>query len=109
MTGQTDQTVRLCAADDVADGTAKLCQIEGQRIALVRIGDSFYAIGDRCSHGNYSLSQGWVWPEDCALECPQHSSTFDLRTGVPNVLPATEPVPVYEVRREGDDVMLVLP
>ena len=43
------------------------------------------------------------------LECWKHGSTFSLLTGRPSTLPATKPVPVYEVRREGDDVVVVLP
>ena len=99
----------LCRRDDVPDGEARRFDVDGHRIALARIGDAFYAIGDRCSHQNYSLSEGWVWPEDCTVECPQHSSRFSLETGRPNVFPATQPVPVYEVRLDGDDVAVVLP
>ena len=79
------------------------------RIALIRIGDDFYAIGDRCSHADFSLSEGEVYPDECTIECWKHGSTFSLVTGEPTTLPATKPVPVYEVRVEGDDVMLVLP
>ena len=63
----------------------------------MRIGDDFYAIGDRCSHEDFSLSEGEVWADECELECPQHGSTFDLRTGAACTLPATKPVPVYAV------------
>ncbi|MGH3649815.1 MAG: non-heme iron oxygenase ferredoxin subunit [Acidimicrobiia bacterium] len=65
------------------------------RIALFRIGDEVYAIGDRCSHAEASLSEGEVW--DTTVECPRHGSEFDLKTGEPGALPATVPVPVYEV------------
>ncbi|HLX87671.1 MAG TPA: non-heme iron oxygenase ferredoxin subunit, partial [Acidimicrobiales bacterium] len=74
-----------------------------------RIDDEFYALGDTCSHEDYSLSEGQVFAEECELECWKHGSTFDLRTGEPCSLPATKPVPVYEVRVEGDDVVLELP
>lgn len=103
------RVVVLCRRDELPDGEAKRFDVDGQRIALARIGDDFYAIGDRCTHQNYSLAQGWVWPEDCTLECPQHSSRFSLVTGVPNVFPATQPVPTYEVRIDGDDVAVVMP
>ncbi len=103
------RTVVLCQQDDVPDGEARRFDVDGHRIALARIGDDFYAIGDRCSHQNYSLADGWVWPDECALECPQHSSSFDLRTGRPNCFPATQPVPVYEVRTHGEGVAVMLP
>ncbi|WP_419916273.1 non-heme iron oxygenase ferredoxin subunit [Candidatus Poriferisodalis sp.] len=103
------RTVVLCQRDDVPDGEARRFDVEGHRIALARIDDDFYAIGDQCSHQNYSLADGWVWPDECALECPQHSSSFDLRTGRPNCFPATQPVPVYEIRTQDDGVAVVLP
>ena len=52
---------------------------------------------------------GEVWTGECEIECAKHGSTFDLRTGQPCSLPATKPVPVYEVRLEGDDVTVVVP
>ncbi|WP_419946430.1 non-heme iron oxygenase ferredoxin subunit [Candidatus Poriferisodalis sp.] len=108
-TTEEARTAVLCQRGDVPDGEAQRFDVEGHRIALARIGDDYYAIGDRCSHQNYSLADGWVWPDECALECPQHSSSFDLRTGKPNCFPATQPVPVYEIRVSGDDVSVVLP
>ncbi len=105
-------TVKICKADDVSDGEARRFDVQGHRVAVVRIGEQFYALGDRCSHANFSLSQGTVWEQDCALECPQHASCFDLLTGRPSSLPATASVPVYEIRRTGvndSEVELILP
>ena len=76
------------------------------RIALFRIGDDVYAIGDRCSHAEASLAEGEVF--DDAVECPRHGSEFDLQTGVPASLPATSPVPTYEVAVEDGTVYLTL-
>jgi 3-phenylpropionate/trans-cinnamate dioxygenase ferredoxin subunit len=99
----------LCKASDVAPGTARRFEVDGHRIALVRIDDHWYAIGDRCSHADYSLSEGDVWADEREIECPKHGSTFSLETGEPQTLPATQPVPTYEVRVDGDDVLVVLP
>jgi 3-phenylpropionate/trans-cinnamate dioxygenase ferredoxin subunit len=99
-------TQRLCKVDDVAPNAAKRFEVGTARICLVRIGDDFYAIGDRCSHADFSLSEGEVWPDDKEIECWKHGSTFSLVTGQPQSLPATMPVPVYRVRVEGDDVFV---
>ena len=101
--------VRLCAVDDVESGTAKRFDLAGHRIALVRIEDDFYAIGDRCSHANFSLSEGEVYPEEREIECWKHGSTFSLLDGEPQSLPATRAVPVYTVVVKGSDVMVELP
>jgi 3-phenylpropionate/trans-cinnamate dioxygenase ferredoxin subunit len=103
------ERVVLCRRDEVGPGEARRFDVGSVRIALVRIGDDFYAVGDRCSHEDYSLAEGEVWVDECELECPRHGSTFDLRTGEPCSLPATKPVPVYDVEIVGDDVAVVIP
>src|SRR5664279_2684025 len=100
---------RLCARDELAPGSARCFAVEGLRVALVRIGDDFYAIADTCSHADFSLSEGDVWTDELEIECPKHGSTFSLTTGEPQTLPATQPVPVYEVVIEGEDVKVVVP
>ncbi len=101
--------VRLCGVDELAAGEARRFDVAGHRICLVRIGDDFYAVGDRCSHADFSLSEGEVWPDELEIECWKHGSTFSLKTGEPQSLPATRPVPVYDVRVEGDDVWVDVP
>ncbi len=102
-------TVRLCSRDDLEPGTARRFDVDGHPVALVRVGDDFYAVGDTCSHEDYSLSEGEVLTDECEIECWKHGSTFDLCTGEPCSLPATKPVPVYRVRLEGDDVLVEVP
>jgi 3-phenylpropionate/trans-cinnamate dioxygenase ferredoxin subunit len=100
--------VTLCRLEDLPDAEARRFDGDGYRVAVVRIGDDVYAIGDRCSHADVSLSEGLVDPDDRTVECIKHGSTFDLRTGEPQSLPATRPVPVYDVRvRDGLVVMEV--
>jgi 3-phenylpropionate/trans-cinnamate dioxygenase ferredoxin component len=103
------EMVRLCGRDELEPGSARKFEVNQYKVALVRIDDDYYAIGDTCSHEDYSLSEGEVLCEDCEIECWKHGSTFDLRTGEPRSLPATRPVPVYEIRVEGDDVLMELP
>jgi 3-phenylpropionate/trans-cinnamate dioxygenase ferredoxin subunit len=103
------RTVRLCDADEMKPGEARRLEVDQHRIALVRIGDDFYAIGDRCSHADFSLSDGEVLADDCEIECWKHGSAFSLKTGEPQSLPATKPVPVYDVVRAGNEVSVRLP
>jgi 3-phenylpropionate/trans-cinnamate dioxygenase ferredoxin subunit len=103
------ETVMLCSVGDLEPDSARRVDVAGLRLAVVRIGDDWYAIADRCSHADESLSEGDVWSEEREIECPKHGSTFSLLTGEPQTLPATRAVPIYEVRVEGDKVMLVVP
>ena len=101
--------VRICSVGDVASGAARRFDAEGHRLCVVHLGTDWYAIGDECSHADYSLSEGDVWEDECEIECPKHGSTFSLKTGEPQTLPATQPVPTYDVVVEGDDVKVVIP
>ena len=89
----------VCRLDEIEAGTAKKVVVDGKAVALVRIDDDVYAIGDVCSHANVSLSDvGEVWCEEKQLECPKHGSAFSLITGQPNTFPATQPVAVFDAR-----------
>ena len=94
--------IRVCAVADVAKGEAVAADVDGTPIALVHADDdNFYAVYDECSHAQIPLSEGEI--DGCTLECWLHGSRFDLRTGEPTGLPATEPVPVFPVEiRDGD-------
>ena len=112
MTATTEETdpgtfERVCALADLTVGEAALADVGGAPVALVRTEErAVHAVGDRCSHGNVSLSEGDV--EGCTLECWLHGSAFDLVTGAPTSPPATTPIPVYPVKIEGDDVYVSL-
>ncbi len=95
---------RACAAAEVEDGKAHAVEVAGVEVALVRDGDTVYAIRDECSHAEIALSEGDV--EGCTVECWLHGSRFDLRTGAALGLPATQPVAVYPVRVDGDDLLV---
>ena len=90
-------THELFPLEEIEPDSARRVDVEGREIAVVRIGDDVYAIGDTCSHAEVSLSEGWVEPDDCAIECVAHGAMFDLETGEPLSLPATRAVPTYEV------------
>ena len=101
-------TYELFGLDELAPDSARRVEVAGHDIAVARIGDDVYAIGDTCSHAEVSLSEGWVEPDDCAIECVAHGAMFDLETGEPLSLPATRAVPVYEVSVVDGTVVLTL-
>ncbi|GAA0804150.1 non-heme iron oxygenase ferredoxin subunit [Spirilliplanes yamanashiensis] len=93
---------KVCSLEDVAKGSAISAEIDGTTVAIVHADDdNVYAVHDQCSHAAVALSEGEV--DGCTLECWLHGSRFDLRTGRPSGLPATEPVATYPVEvRDGD-------
>jgi 3-phenylpropionate/trans-cinnamate dioxygenase ferredoxin subunit len=102
--------VQVCSVADVPAPSSRRFDVDGHRLCVVHLDpETWYVIGDRCSHADESLSEGDLWIDECEIECPKHGSTFDLRTGDPQALPATEPVPVYAVTVNGEDVVVTLP
>jgi 3-phenylpropionate/trans-cinnamate dioxygenase ferredoxin subunit len=93
---------RACSVDELLDDKPLAVTVDDVDVAIVRDGEDFYAIRDQCSHAEIPLSEGDV--DGCLIECWLHGSTFDLRTGKPTTLPAFEPVAVYPVRVEGDEL-----
>jgi len=98
--------VKVCTLDEIEPGSARRVDVDGTAVALVRIDDDVYAIGDTCSHADVSLSDGFVEADDCAIECGKHGAQFDLRTGTAMTLPATKPVPVFDVAVIDGDVLV---
>ena len=94
--------VRACSTADVPDEGALRVEIAGRPVCVARSNGTLYAIHDVCSHADVALSEGEV--EDGTVECWLHGSRFDLRTGKPTGLPATEPVATFPIEVRGDDV-----
>ena len=97
--------VEVGASDGFPEGGLRV-DVAGHRLAVYRIEGELYVIGDRCSHQEASLAEGELFDYD--VECPRHGSEFDVRTGRPGSLPATRPVPSYQVREEDGKVMVQL-
>jgi 3-phenylpropionate/trans-cinnamate dioxygenase ferredoxin component len=97
--------VKICKVEDIKPGKALRVKIGEEAIALVhtKTGE-FKAIGDKCSHGEISLSEGFV--EDNTIECWAHGAKFSLDTGAPLTLPAYEPVATYEVLIENGEIFI---
>lgn len=98
--------VEISSLDKIPRDRGIRVKVGDHRIAMFRVGDDVLAIGDVCSHAEASLAEGEVF--DRSVECPRHGSEFDLETGVPTSLPATIPVPIYEVSVENGTVFLSL-
>jgi 3-phenylpropionate/trans-cinnamate dioxygenase ferredoxin subunit len=93
---------RACAVSEVPTEEALGVLIGDLEVAIARDGEEIFAIRDECSHAAVALSEGEV--AGGTVECWLHGSCFDLRTGKPTHLPATEPVAVFPVELRGADV-----
>jgi 3-phenylpropionate/trans-cinnamate dioxygenase ferredoxin subunit len=98
-------SIKICAVEDIKKGKSIRVKLGDQAIAIVRTpnGD-VKAINDKCSHGEVSLSEGFV--DDETIECWAHGAKFSLETGAALTLPAYEPVEVYPIIIENDTIYL---
>jgi 3-phenylpropionate/trans-cinnamate dioxygenase ferredoxin component len=98
--------VKVGSLSALAENTAVHVEVGNTPVCLARSQGEVMAVLDECSHAEVSLSDGEV--ENATVECWLHGSRFDLRTGKPTGLPATEAVPVYPVRIDGDDIYVAV-
>lgn len=97
----------VVAADDVPEDEGRRVEVAGHVLAVFRVGDEYFVTDDVCTHGESSLSEGYVEP-DCSVECVSHMARFSLRTGEVLAPPATVPVKVYAARVEDGKVLVDL-
>lgn len=86
----------VCDHDALPDGEALKVEGPSVAIAVFRVNGEFFALNDRCSHGNASMSEGYI-EDDGTVECPLHAARFCLKTGAALCQPATEPLATYPV------------
>lgn len=98
--------VPVAGIDDISPDTNTLkVMVQGEAVCLYRLDDeSIHATADRCSHGNASLSEGYI--DDGLIECPLHQGCFDIRTGQAVTAPCKIPVRVYPVKVESDTIFV---
>lgn len=98
--------VRVADLEDIDPGSARRVDLGEHRVAVFRVDGDVYAIGDRCSHAEASLSEGEL--DDTEVECPLHGAMFDITSGDALSLPATRPVPSYRAEVRDGAIFLQL-
>ena len=96
--------VRVTTVDQLHEGEPLLVTIEGEDVALFRVGSEVFALDDLCSHAAASLSEGEQ--RRYCITCPQHGGQFDIRSGRAIHFPAVSPVRSYPTRTEGKDILI---
>jgi len=97
---------KVASRSEIADGEKLLIELDDELVILFRVGDEFFCLDDVCTHDGGSLIDGEFF--DCKIVCPRHGSSFDIRTGKPQCMPATQPTRTHATRVDGDDVLVKL-
>ena len=98
--------VFVCESGALSDGDAR--KVEGASfaaIAVFNVGGDLFAVSDRCSHGNASMSEAYV-EDDATVECPLHAARFCLKTGKALCQPATDPLQTFSVIEEDGQIFV---
>jgi nitrite reductase/ring-hydroxylating ferredoxin subunit len=98
--------VKVAKTHDLAEGSMVAVLVGDTDVLLARVQGQYYAISNVCSHADAWLHQGELRSATWAVQCPLHQGCFDLRTGYPTAWPASQPVQVYAVRVEGEDILV---
>src|SRR4026208_911836 len=96
--------VKVADTKDIQPSHMKEVQADGENICLVNIEGKYYAIGSICTHEGGPLADGSL--EGVEGECPWHGSKFDVRTGEVTSPPASEPETAYEVKVDGNSILV---
>jgi len=96
--------VRVAGRGDIPAGEMLIVQLDGEEIALANVDGEIFAFGNECTHRGGPLGEGVLEGEE--VECPFHQGRFNVKSGAVVQDPPTEPIPTYQVRVDGDDVMV---
>jgi len=101
---QTKELIPVALVSDFENDDMKTIEVNDEEILICRVGDTFHAVSNICSHAHVELSDGEL--DGCFVTCPLHFSQFDVRTGEPQGPPAKEPIEVFELTIIDDQIYL---
>ena len=100
----SEDFVKVAETKDIQPSQMKEVQVNGKNVCIANVEGKFYAIGNICTHEGGPLADGTL--EGYEVECPWHNSKFDLRTGEVTSPPASEPEPAYEIKVDGNNILI---
>ncbi|MGQ0561262.1 MAG: Rieske (2Fe-2S) protein [Gemmatimonadota bacterium] len=102
----TTEFVKVAELNQLPVGSTLAIELEdGTRICLANSEGEIYAIADRCTHADFPMSNGSVHG-GATIECAWHGARYDMRTGRPIRLPAIKPIKTFEVKIDGNDILV---
>ena len=99
--------VKVAQVSEIKPGEMISVEVENEQVLLANVDGSIHAVDDICSHAYATLSEGELTGDQ--VECPLHGGSFNVTTGEVLGPPADEPVRVYKVQIEGDDILVAPP
>jgi 3-phenylpropionate/trans-cinnamate dioxygenase ferredoxin subunit len=101
-----DDFVKVASVTDIPPGGRIIVRLPEQDlpVAVFNVDGELYCMADECTHDGGPVAEGEL--DDHVIECPRHGARFDIRDGRALSLPAIVPVDTFEVKVEGEDVLV---
>jgi 3-phenylpropionate/trans-cinnamate dioxygenase ferredoxin component len=110
--------VKAASVAEFSGSTKKKVTVQGQEILLAKVGEKYYAVGNKCPHLGGDLSAGKL--EGTVIDCPRHHSQFDLVTGevkkwtnwpgplrtLSEVAKKPQPLKTHQVKIENGEILI---
>lgn len=96
--------VAVAKINEIEEGQVKVVRVGDAPIGVTQVDGEYFAFADVCTHDDGPVAEGEL--DEYVIECPRHGAKFDIRTGKVKQLPAVVPIPVYDVKIEGDTVLV---
>lgn len=98
--------VKVASRKEIQHSQMKEVRVDGQKVCIANIEGEYYAIDNTCSHEGGPLADGKLLGYE--VQCPWHQSRFDMRNGKVKAPPASESQATFQIKVEGDDIMIRL-
>ena len=103
----SEDFVKVADTKDIQSSQMKAVEVTGEKICVANVEGKYYAVGNVCTHVGGPLAEGTL--EGYEIECPWHGSKFDVRTGEVARGPARRPEPIYELKVDGNNILIRKP
>ena len=100
--------VKVCDEKSLKDGDMFDFDYGGRKILLAKAGGKVYATDRICTHAYADLTTGIMNEDENTVTCPLHLSAFKLDSGIPQNLPAEEPLKTYKVKIQENAIYIQL-
>ena len=99
--------VKVAQVSEIRPGEMMMVNVGSEQVLIANVNGNIHACEDICSHAYASLSEGDLNGEE--VECPLHGGIFSLITGEALTPPADDPIKLYQVQVDGDDILIAPP
>ena len=107
MSYETAEFRKVGPLDEVAEGEMKGYEVNGVRVGVANVDGELRAFHDCCTHQQYTLSDSMLMGD--RVTCDWHGAAFDLKTGEVKALPATKPLPIFDVEVRDGEIWVAVP